>query len=165
MQKKYTRSSPTETRGYRVDVISSIAWDIPPCLPPLFWNVTKTRSECDRPRERLMRTTRERTNGRRAVRDFRTLAYICRAARVQSSDCYMSTAGIVIATPAANPASTFTCVHVCTCNLELHPSTRSRMSGVSERASERANFSWHTRGTSIPVSSTYFYNLRQYGDR
>lgn len=50
-------------------------------LPPLFWNDTKTRSGCTigagarDEEERLMQATRERTNGRRAVRDFRTRVY------------------------------------------------------------------------------------------
>lgn len=88
--------------------------------------------------ERLMRATRERTNGRRAARDFRTRVYARR--RVQRSDCYTSTAGIVIAAPAANPASTlrvYVHTRVYTCNPELRPSAHSQMHvEACERKSE-----------------------------
>lgn len=126
---------------------------------------TKTRPGCamgDGGRgwgERLMRAMRERTNGRRAVRDFRTRTYMHgEAARVQGcSDCYTSTAGIVIATPAANPRFyLYLCSRVPANRDCAHPHAHERPSELLAR---------RTRGTSIPVSSTYFYNLGQFGDR
>jgi len=165
---------------HRVDVISSIAWDTPPCFPPFFWNVTKMRSECAidgrgrkrDERERLMRATRERTNGRRAVRDFRTLAYthICTEQREYRALTAIWAPRVLLSlrqlpTPLL-PSRVCTCVPAiwnCT-HLHAHEWADEL---VNERASERASklLTWDTRGTSISVSSTYFYNLRQYGDR
>lgn len=71
---------PKRARVYRVDVISSIAGYT--TLPPTpFSGTLQKRGRGVRRAaggrrweegERLMRATRERTNGRRAVRDFRT---------------------------------------------------------------------------------------------
>jgi len=87
--------------------------------------------------ERLMRATRERTNGRRAARDFENAPRVyVQTAREHAvrSDCYTSTAGIVIAVPAASPASTLrVCTRVPAIRNCTHPHTRE--CNVQEQAS------------------------------
>ena len=84
----------------------------------------------------------ERPQGSSRFQNARVYTYMHWAARVQGSDCYMSTAGIVIATPAANPA--FLPSRVCTCVPAIWNCTHLHAHEwadelVNERASERAS--------------------------